>query len=315
MFRKKAPQKYTLEIPCKIRINSKDEKNFQTIIEDLFNELKDNDKNLKYYNLYNNVTKEEQSNILHYWLKEELYLRLEEILSLKIGPDYKKITYNIINIKIKKGSLVLTFTILFEFIEIYENINKIINIFLEDFSNYINFNLDQYDVTYQYYVPLDFSTGNTNIPHYNRKYTKYMLFPITLSLSAVLAIIASITTIKTNESDLKNIINEELTKYTNQEKLNYIYYNNCSEKQSYNNHITDSTSLNYQNTKLENRLINIEKIIKRINISVSKNSTNHDIVSNKEPDNQKKCGINIHNNIQITNDSLRILKSNYESKP
>ncbi len=39
MFRKTPPQKYTLEIPCKIRINSKDGKEYQIIIRDLFNGL------------------------------------------------------------------------------------------------------------------------------------------------------------------------------------------------------------------------------------------------------------------------------------
>lgn len=33
MFKKKAPQKYTLEIPCKIRINSKDEKIFRQLLK------------------------------------------------------------------------------------------------------------------------------------------------------------------------------------------------------------------------------------------------------------------------------------------
>lgn len=214
MFRKTPPPKYTLEIPCKIRINSKDGKEYQIIIRDLFNELIS--KNEEFESRYFDSIKTDTVKFLKNKLKYALYFHLENILYLKMGLDSKKISYEILNLEFKKGSLVLTFTVVFTFIELYKNIDDIIDFFLEDFSNYINFMLDQYEVTYKYYLPFNIPVSS-DISHSKNKFFKNVLFPITLSVT-ILA--AAIIINKEDKEDVRRIINEELIKYKNQEIIN-----------------------------------------------------------------------------------------------
>lgn len=224
MFKKIPPQKYTLEIPCKIRINSKEEKDFQAIIDDLFYELISKDKKFSSREFDNSeIIDIKQLEYLNHKLTDDLYFHLDKILHLKMGYDSKKISYNILNLQLKKGSLVLTFTIVFNFIEFYKNIDDIIDFFLDDFSNYINFLLDQYKVTYKYYLPFGFPAVSPDISHNKNNYIKNILFPIAISVAiSATAIIIN----KENKEDLRNVINEELIKYKNQEKINKLddYY-------------------------------------------------------------------------------------------
>ncbi len=224
IFRKTSPLKYTLEIPCKIRINSKDGKTFQKIIEDLYKELINNDKSFQSHNLYDNEGYKALIKNLYYWLEKNLHYRLDKILNSQIDPDSKKIRYHIGNLELKEGSLVLTFTILFSFIEIYKNIDDIIDFFLEDFSNYINFILDQYEVIYQYYLPFNLSRVSTDSSHNKKKYIKNIIFPIIIS--GIFAFLIPTIIIENSKDDLKRIINEELIKYKNQEIINELdnYY-------------------------------------------------------------------------------------------
>lgn len=222
-FRKTTPPKYTLEIPCKVRINSKDGKEYQIIILDLFNELiSENEKFESRY--FDSIKKTGIVKSLKNKLKETLYFHLEKILYLKIGPDSKKISYEILNLRFKKGSLVLTFTVAFCLIESYKNIDNIIDFFLEDFSNYINFILDQYEVTYKYYLPFNFPEVSPDMSHSKKNFIKNVLFPITISV-AILAI-AIIMNKENEEEDVRRIVNEELIKYKYQEKINELdnYY-------------------------------------------------------------------------------------------
>lgn len=315
-----------LEIQCKIKI--------QPITPDF------NQDYLKILNKLCNalITENSYSPGLHEYLptsensycEEVVKTHLKYFLYPKLETLLKDSKFHFTNFKFQQGSLIITFTIIFEIINNYKNINDIINLILEDYSNYIKLIMDEYIVNYKFYIPqsLNIQT-NDNISQNNYRIIKsklkiamlQIILPILFGSGSAKYILykEKLVTIQEEKTRIEEIINKKLYDFKIQEKLDFMYYYNNNLRQTYNNNqIRDSANLCLYNKYIENKLSSIEKSIKKISSILNNESTHNSINSinknfnsEENKDTQKDCGINIHNNIQITNDSLRII----ESKP
>lgn len=316
-----------LEIQCKIKIQpitSDSNQDYRKILKELCNAL-------MVENNYSQTLYEYSYTNENSYFEKVVKNNLEYFLYPKLEALLKGSKFHFTNFKFRQGSLIITFTIIFEIINNYKNINDIIELILEDYSNYIELIMDEYNVSYKFYIPqsLNIQTNDNiiqnNDPIIKRKFKIVLLqiiLPILFGLGSAKYILykEKLVTIQEEKARIEEIINKKLYDFKIQEKLDFLYYYNNNLRQiPNNNQIRDSANLCPYNKFIENKLSSIEKSIKKINSILNYESTHNSInyinknfKSKENKDTQKNCGINIHNNIQITNDSLRISKSNKE---
>lgn len=245
---------------------------------------------------------------------KKLRIMIEENVELFFGKNYL-CHAGLLDYEERRGSLLLVFTIFIETIMNYDEVSSAVGYFMKDVVNFIKCNTEgRYEVHYGYYSPLKVRQRESFFEPNKYNFWKAILFPIFLLIALGLSLYSTIIS-NQQKKNTKEIFQEIIEQNRNQDKLNYIYYKNLiNEEITHKQQVMDSLYLCFNNVKLADRLVNIEKLIGNLSISLTRKKDKDRTItekkkyiqSEKKGISSKGCDINIYNVNIEKKDSLYV---------